>query len=179
MNNDNEDIADIISTVATTKGGKGLGEKTKRLPLWRNVLDELDGTAEYGQVIKADWFEERLNCKRDTLEYAFAIMQIRQGLEYLGMYLDGRGRGGDEFVILQPAENAAVMHRLQRSAARRMCRAVTLGMRTKTELLSDSELREHEKELSKAAYRLALLRGTPKREKIAPSPTAIEDKGNG
>lgn len=129
-----------------------------RLPLWKNVLEEMIETATHGQNFDASYFEERLKCVRDSMEFGIAVSHIRKGLEYLGMYLSGRGLRGDQFMILLPKDNIQIAKLNQIRAMRTLSRTVRLLTATPVETLTESERRSLEKELSKASFRLALMR---------------------
>lgn len=129
-----------------------------RLPLWRSALEELIKTGvNYSQTIPAEWMEERLKCKRDSMEFGLSVSQIRKGLEKLGFYLSGRGQKGNQFVILPPASNADVMENYARAASEALKRGVILGTNTRLDTLTSDERRRHEGMLERMAIKAALL----------------------
>jgi hypothetical protein len=121
-------------------------QRARRLPLWRTCIDRLraEQLISYGQVIKSEFFERELECKRDSMEFGLAISSIRRELEADGFYLSGRGQKGNQFVILPPASNASVMNQYSRAAIDALRRGTILGTNTRIDLLSESERRRHE-----------------------------------
>jgi hypothetical protein len=132
--------------------------ETVRLPLWRACLEDMieDGV-NYGKTYAAEFFEEKLRCKRDGMEFGLAMSEIRRELETQGKYLSGRGQKGNQFVILPPESNADVMRGYVASAHDSMRRAVTLGTTTNRELMNDEQRRKHDSICEKAATKLALM----------------------
>jgi hypothetical protein len=129
--------------------------EAERLPLWKAVLSDMRATAEHGTTWPEGWFVDRLKCRPETMEFRLAVSMIRQGLEHCGMELSQKA---GQYVILMPADNAGVMRKFNSRAVKSLRRAVILGGSTPTAGLTDSEKREHEKQLSKSAFRLALMR---------------------
>lgn len=130
----------------------------RKLPLWKNALEEmLSSGIEYGKSYTAEWFEARLMCKRDTMQYGLEMAKIREALEHEGYAMSGRGQKGDAQIILEAASNSAVMQSYQVQAAKALKRAVILGANTDTSQLKPSELAKHEKILERAAIKSALL----------------------
>jgi hypothetical protein len=129
-----------------------------RLPLWKNCLDEmLHAGVEYGATYSADFFEERLKSKRDTMTYGLDISKIREGLLKYGFFLSGRGQKGEQFVILQASANSSVMENFQAQAIKALRSGVILGTNTRIDLLNDEERRKHEATLERLAVRTALV----------------------
>lgn len=115
-----------------------------RLPLWKNALDLLiQNGLSYGLTVPAEWFEEQLRCKRDTMSFGLGVSEIRRGLEAHGYYLTGRGQGGNQFVIVQPEQNIDVMKAYQRAATDALKRGVILGTSTRLDMLPDKERARH------------------------------------
>ena len=66
-------------------------EKTLRLPLWRNCLEEMIANGvDHGSLYSAEYFEESLKAKRDTMAFNLGLSEIRKRLEHRGLYLSGR-----------------------------------------------------------------------------------------
>ena len=132
--------------------------ETVRLPLWKNVLDELkaDGVS-YGQVIESKWLEEKLCQPRTTMQFGLAVSEIRKGLEMDGFYLSGRGQGGNQFVILPPESNQDIMQSYEREASEALRRGVILGTGTKLDTLDAEQRRRHEARLEKLSIKCLLL----------------------
>lgn len=129
-----------------------------RLPLWKNCLDEmLHAGVEYGATYSADFFEERLKSKRDTMTYGLDISKIREGFLKYGFFLSGRGQKGEQFVILQASANSSVMENFQAQAIKALRSGVILGTNTRIDLLNDEERRKHEATLERLAVRTALV----------------------
>jgi hypothetical protein len=133
-------------------------DNLRKLPLWKSCLEEMrsQSMVNYGEVIDAPFFEERLECKRDSMEFGLAVSNIRRELEEDGFYLSGRGQKGNQFVILPPASNANVMNAYSRAAVDALKRGVILGTNTRLDTLTESERRRHEGILERLATRAAL-----------------------
>lgn len=131
---------------------------TVRLPLWKNCLEKmLDENIQHGQTYSAEFFEQELKEKRDSMAFGIAISEIRRELEKRGLYLSGRGQNGNQFIVLPPQNNADVMLAYQRSAIDSLKRGVILGTQTRLDLLKAEDRRRHESILEKMAHRAALV----------------------
>lgn len=129
-----------------------------KLPLWKHTLDKMRaGVIVYGQTFTAEYFEDNLKCKRETMQFGLAIAEIRRELEKDGFYLSGRGQKGVQFVILPPSGNADVMKCYQRQAADALRRGVILGTNTRLDTLTDAERRKHESVLERMAIKAVLM----------------------
>jgi len=130
-----------------------------RLPLWKACAEAmLAEGVDFGKVYPAEYFEERLRCKRDDMKFGFDMSEIRRVLETKGFYLSGRGGKGDSFVIVEANKNANVMKNYQASAFDCIKRGVILGMSTPLDKLTDSERIRHEGALERMQLRLSLMR---------------------
>lgn len=136
----------------------GNGEIT-RLPLWKACLDEMlaADAVHFGAIFKAEFFEVRLKCQRDSMQFGLGISEIRRALEFKGFYLSGRGQGGSQYVVLPPEENQRVAGCYERDASDSLKRAVTLLVHTDTKTLSDEQKRRHELRLEKIGIKAALI----------------------
>lgn len=133
----------------------------RRLPLWKSCVEEMRVQGvDYGKVYTAEYFEQRLKCKRDEMEFGLAISEIRRDLETSGFYLSGRGQSGNQYVILPPENNRGVMSGYQRAALDALKRGIILGTTTRLDTLSAEDRRRHESVLEKMAMRHALVRNT-------------------
>ena len=134
-------------------------DNLRKLPLWKSCLEKMRSQSliNYGEVIDAPFFEEHLECKRDSMEFGLAVSSIRRELEEDGFYLSGRGQKRNQFVILPPASNANVMNAYSRAAVDALKRGVILGTNTRLDTLTESEKRRHEGILERLATRAALV----------------------
>jgi hypothetical protein len=132
-----------------------------RLPLWRDCAEKMlaDGV-DYGQTYPAEYFEERLRCKRDDMKFGLGVSHIRRALESKGFYLSGRGLKGSSFIILEPSDNKSVMTNYSAQALDALKRGVILGTNTRLDTLTAEERRRHESVLEKMAMRLVMMRKT-------------------
>jgi len=130
----------------------------RKLPLWRTCIEEMmEEGVEYGQVYKAEFFEEKLDATRDTFRYSLDISKIRRELEKEGFYLSGKGQNGTQYIILQPARNMDVMKHYSKVARDSLNRGVILGTSTRLDLLTEGERAKHETVLEKIATRQVLV----------------------
>jgi len=129
-----------------------------RLPLWKNCYEEMirDGV-DYGKTYEAEFFEQRLKEKRDTMAFGLALSQIRTALLGHGVYLSGRGQKGHQFVIVDAAANTRVMENFQHQAKIALQKGVILGTNTRLDVLTEEERRKHEATLERLAVRTALM----------------------
>lgn len=132
-----------------------------RLPLWKSCAEQMlaDGI-EHGKTYTAEFFEDKLKCKRDDMRFGLAVSEIRRVLETEGFYLSGRGLGGNSFIILPPENHVGVMLSYSSAAVDALKRGVILGTNTRLDLLKAEERRKHESLVEKLAMRLALIRKT-------------------
>lgn len=142
---------------------ESISPEAVRLPLWKSVYEEMLKSCEYGTTYPAEFFEERLKVKRDTMRFGLDVSNIRRALEHHGFYLSGRGLNSNEFIIVPPESNADKMQSYQRQAIDALKRGVILGTNTRLDTLSDEQRRRHESVLQKIAMRAALVsRRVPK-----------------
>ncbi len=119
--------------------------ETVKLPLWKNCLDNMLAQGiEHGQTYQAEYFEEELHEKRDTMAFGLAVSEIRRSLEANGYYLSGRGQHGNQFIILPAESNADVMLSYNRAAIDALKRGVILGTTTRLDSLKAEDRRRHE-----------------------------------
>jgi hypothetical protein len=129
-----------------------------RLPLWKNCYEEmLRNGVDYGATYPAEYFEERLKTKRDSITFGLDISKIRAALLSHGFFLSGRGQKGEQFVIVDAAANTAVMENFQHQAIKALRSGVILGTNTRVDVLTAEERRRHESMLEKLAIRSALI----------------------
>ena len=129
-----------------------------RLPLWKNCYEEMlrDGV-DYGRTYTAEYFEEMLKTKRDSMTYGLDVSKIRAALLSHGFFLSGRGQKGEQFVIVDASANTAVMENFQAQAIKALRSGVILGTNTRVDVLTDEERRKHESMLERLAIRSALI----------------------
>lgn len=129
-----------------------------RLPLWKNCYEKMlrDGV-DYGRTYTAEYFEEMLKTKRDSMTYGLDVSKIRAALLSHGYFLSGRGQKGEQFVIVDASANTAVMENFQAQAIKALRSGVILGTNTRVDVLTDEERRKHESMLERLAIRSALI----------------------
>lgn len=129
-----------------------------RLPLWKNCYEEMlrDGV-DYGKSYTAEYFEDRLKSKRESMTFGLDISKIRSALLSHGFFLSGRGQKGEQFVILDASANTSVMENFQTQAIKALRSGVILGTNTRVDVLTAEERRKHESMLEKLAIRSALI----------------------
>lgn len=132
--------------------------QTRRLPLWKNCLDNMrKGGLEFGKQFSATFFEEQLGVQSGTVRFGTDVSKIRDALLDDGFYLSGEGHNGMAFEIVSAAENHRIMGQMLREASRRTRQAVRLGEATPKDRLSQSERLRHEQVLERAQIRQALM----------------------
>jgi hypothetical protein len=129
-----------------------------RLPLWKNCYEEmLRNGVDYGVTYSAEFFEQRLKAKRDSMTFGLDVSKIRAALLSHGFFLSGRGQKGEQFVILDASANTSVMENFQTQAIKALRSGVILGTNTRVDVLTAEERRKHESMLEKLAVRSALI----------------------
>lgn len=132
--------------------------ETLRLPLWKNVYEQIIAEGcDYGRSYSAEFFEKSLKTQRDTMRFGLDIARIRRALEYHGFYLTSRGQNGNQFIIVPPECNSDKLLCYQRAAIDALKRGVILGTNTRLDSLTDEQRRKHESTLEKIATRAALV----------------------
>lgn len=143
-----------------------------RLPLWRECVKHMQAQGvSHGQAFSAQFFEDELRCKRDSMAFALSISEIRRALEEDGFYLTGRGQNGEQYVVVPAAANADIMKMYGRKAADALRRGVILGTNTRLDLLGPEDRRRHEAVLEKMAIKCALLERSGAVMKALPAAT--------
>lgn len=142
-------------------------------PLWKAALAKLRSLPNFGYGLTLDlsWFERELSCRRDTSEFAFGLMQIRQLVEYEdGYYIQTQTIRDDESGTKQEiaqipcaADHEVVARgfesRMRTFAARAVdLRVKTLGNRSAIDSMTQEERQRMEKSSEIAATRAVLLR---------------------
>ena len=131
---------------------------TTRLPLWKSCLEVMgEEGVEYGKVYPAEFFERHLKVPRNSMKFSLRVSRIRRRLEENGFYLSGHGQKGNQYVILPPESNAAVLRNYESSSRDALRRAVTLGSTTNLESLNAAQQKRHERCLERVSIRLALM----------------------
>lgn len=152
-----------------------LTQDTRRLPLWRDLLDRMiqDGLT-INKSYPLSFFVDGMSAPENSAALAFGIYEIRKALRRAphGFVLTSRGRNGQEFVLLHPRENFREMNRLQNVALSALREGVILGTSTPIDTLTNDERRRHEGVLEKIAMRSALM-GRGNRQ-IPNSPVKIQ-----
>lgn len=132
---------------------------TRRLPLWKNAVDDLVSSAvTYGDTVSVEWFEAALSEKRDTLPFELGVSRVRRALEQRGLYLSGEGRkSSGVFTVLPANRNADVVESYGRQMVDVCRRAVALGSATDRKQLTGEEIRVIDAKVQRMATRLALI----------------------
>lgn len=124
-----------------------------KLPLWRNCLDYMQRNEMiyYGAVFPADFFEEQLREKRDSMQFGLAVSRIRAELLPFGFYLSGRGQNGNSFLIVPPENNSDVASNKLRTALKDIEQARILCEATATDTLDADQQRKLDHASNRAA----------------------------
>lgn len=132
--------------------------KVRSLPLWKSFAEQLIAEGiEHGKEYRAEVFEDGLGCKRDSIEYGFAVSEVRKILEDLGYYLSGRGMNGKAFVIIEPEGHCDVAGSRERQAMVLLLRATKLLSTTRRELMSSEDVRKLDSVLARLQIKSALI----------------------
>lgn len=133
-------------------------EVAERLPLWKNLYEELMAAGvKHGDTFPTELFEQKLRAKRDSIGFSIAVSDLRRALERHGMHISSRGQMGAQYVIIPAVANCDVMQSYARRAADALKRGVILGTATPLTSLSPDDRRRHESTLEKIAMKAALI----------------------
>lgn len=139
-------------------------------PLWRICLKKMRESSSFGYGGQWDtsWFESMLGCIRDTSEFAFAMLDLRQELETEdGYYLESNTVVEEETGIRKETwsipdavghgDVATNFESKMRRYASRSVRLLEKTLHNPTAKLSDADKCKMEKKQEIAATRLVLL----------------------
>ncbi len=143
------------------KTPKETNQEAARLPLWKSALEtlRLDGIG-YNTTIQASRLEDLLRCKRDTAEFAFAMIEIRKSIEAEDGFYLAEINGGAAYEIPDAAAHGDVAKSFDKSVRRYAVRAVNLRMATlmnPSADLSPEKRSAMERDLEHSATRLVML----------------------
>lgn len=138
-----------------------MNEETVKLPLWRNALDKIrEAGLTYGKTWQSDFFEKELRCDRDSKEFAFAMMAIRQEVERDdGFYIKSEENGARWSIVAAP-DHESVAQTFDTKVRRYAVRSINLRSATLMNPeanLTEDERRKMEHNLEKASLRLILM----------------------
>lgn len=160
-------------------------------PLWKVALRNLRALPGFGFGLKLEtrWFEAQLGCSRETSEFAFGMMRLRQEVEEAdGYYLqcqtiqdDESGAKCEVYQIPSAADHQGVAVSFEarmRSYAARSLQIRTKTLNNPTAQLSESDRARMAKSEEIAATRIVLLRRERTIAKVlkASAPKLLEDK---
>ena len=96
----------------------------------------------HGSIYEIGWFEQRLSCHRNSLEFDLAVSSIQTALERSGFYIHRFGQHGGYFLIVAHELNLDQMLAYERQAIEILGRGIALGANTRLHLLWESRQRE-------------------------------------
>jgi hypothetical protein len=136
--------------------------KARVSPLWKALALDLenDPNFTYGWSCTVEWLEAQLKCKRDTSEFAFAMISLRNYTETEHGYYIASEEGGKRYTVPEPFGHEDVAQRFDRRVRRYAVRSVALRSATLMNdqaKLSDTERQTMETNLEHSATRLVLL----------------------
>jgi hypothetical protein len=146
------------------------GSGVANWPLWRVALVNLRNRSDfgYGMQVEVSWLEKEMCCRRETSEFAFNMLEMREAIEqedgfYFGLQTIIEPETGvrkEFYFIPSAAEHENVCANFERKMRRLAGRAVDL--RNKTLSNPDAEMTEQqrqkmEKSCEVAAFRTLLL----------------------
>lgn len=139
--------------------------------LWRAALHKIRGREDYGYglTIETPWLERELGCKRESNEFAFAMLELRGAMEeddgyYFGALTITEEETGickEVWVIPNAEEHENVCQRFERKLQRYSMRAVRLRNATLANPaaeMSDAARQKMDKNAEIAAMRSLLLK---------------------
>jgi hypothetical protein len=132
-----------------------------RLPLWRACLDEMRETGfTYQSKWPVEFFEERLRVKRDTQEFAFAMVDLRKAIEEEDGYKLKSSENGRVWSIPTGYGHEGVAHTFDNKVRSYMVRSINIRSATLQNpraALTITERATMEKNLETASKKLVLV----------------------
>jgi len=119
-----------------------------------------------GSLIKAEFFENILGIKRNSMAFGMLIQEIRDALAYHGFYLSGAGHNGNAFEILDYSENQWIAKLKLQKGERQVERAFILLKHTPIDGLTSLQKKRHENTLREVSMKLAAIRRIKEIEQI-------------
>ena len=132
-----------------------------KLPIWKHCLEIMRGAGmTYGNRWRVEFFEEHLRCKRDSAQFAFEMLALKQAIEEEDGYYLQQIENGAAWSIPAAAEHEDVARGFEQKMRRYAVRSI--GIRAATlenpaAELTDGERRKMEANLEKASVRLLLI----------------------
>jgi len=133
-----------------------------RFPAYLEALKRMrEGGMTYNSQWSAKWFEDVFKHERDSKEFAFSIMSLRQAIEEEDGYYLQQHDDGNAYRIPDADEHGEVAKGMERKMRRYAARCVILRNRTLANpqaVLSDHARATMEREAEIAAVRRIMLR---------------------
>jgi len=154
------------------ENGNDEPQEPKVLPLWQELVRRLRESPGYGfgKVWPVTLFEEVLELNRNTKDFGFALMEVRESLRVQdGYYLEQRANG-TEFAIPTAYGHEDVAKRKDKEAMRSALRSVEYRAKTLANPeadLTDEERGRMDANLEKASMRVVLMSRQRSFENIA------------
>lgn len=164
----------LMEAVANKQTGSSLAtseEEVANWRLWRVALARLRKHPEfgYGFQVEVAWLEKELCCRRESSEFAFSMLEMREAMEqedglYFGMQTviePDSGARKEFYVVPSAAEHENVCRVFERKMRRLAGRAMELRNRTLANPaaeLSTQERQQMEKGAEIAAFRALFLK---------------------
>ena len=133
-------------------------ETTVRLPLWKNILDDLiaDPDFTYGSVIKWERLETAFKSSRTRMAFRQEQIKLTQALEERGFFLTERGMHDEGLRVLLREEMANHAHQKALGRAKKTKRvAIGLG-NVDTTGMKDTDVKRLDGEQRRMGYSAAL-----------------------
>lgn len=132
-----------------------------KLPLWKSCLDKMrsDGMT-YCSHWKAEFFEEHLRCNRDTDQFVFEMLELKQEIEEEDGFYFRQIKNGQAFEIPPAAEHEIVAKTFERKLRRYAVRSISIRSATLSNpqaQLTECERKRMDHNLEQASIRLLLL----------------------
>lgn len=132
-----------------------------RLPLWKQLIQDMrtDGL-DYLKSWPTEFFEKALRSNRNTPQFVFEMLGLRQELEEEDGYYLRSSENGKLYSIPSAADHEEVAVTFEQKLKRYARRSIALRNSTLTNekaILTDEERRRMQHSLERASIRLALL----------------------
>jgi len=134
-------------------GAATMNGEARKLPLWRDLLEQMLPAADYNVSWPIEKIEAALGKDRDHLTFSIDVSKIREQMLHLGFYLIERQNCVE---IPDATENERYVRRYQRRAVLSVKRSAILARSTDRSKLSDAQAKRMDR-MAEAAERKSFL----------------------
>jgi hypothetical protein len=146
--------------------------EARTLPLWKSAFEKLvtADTFGYGFLIKHEWMEGELQLSRNTAQYEFEVLEMRNAFKERGFILTSRGTNGEGYRVATKAEMAQIVAGQERQKLHHTFRNHTALAQVDVTDMGDLERKRHEHWTGKTGLLFAIAQKLMRMRKLPDSP---------